>query len=368
MDTEKSRIGVLISGGDCAGLNTAVKWLTKTALDVRLWEKYRANFEVIGIKDGFRGLSSSDYPPKVLEEYTIALSEEIVDHWDSYGESLLGTSLFNPYNEKNSSDSMLLHNIDRLQLDCLVVIGGNISLNIANNLAKTGVKIVGIPKTIESNIPGTDYCLGFETALKVIADIVDKARTSAISHHWVFVLEVIGKTAGWLALRSGESCGAYIILIPEYDFSMEKVSELIIDGKRKGYRYNIVVASEGAKPIGSKPFVSNNKYDEAGRESSRGIGEYLSRTIYETTGLVSKSLVLGHVQQGGMPCTYDHRMARYYGIAAANLIFRKDFGKMVSYTNGCFTSVPLEEIAGGYNLVDTTTMYDTQKYNGTKTI
>lgn len=365
---EKRRIGILISGGDCAGLNSAIKWLTKTALDVQLGEKHGVNFEVIGIKNGFKGLAFPDYPPKAFEEHTFILSEEIVDQWDDYGGTKLGTSLFNPYNVKSDSSNMLLHNINRLRLDCLVVLGGNISLNIANKLAKMGVKLVCIPKTVENNVLGTDYCLGFETAMEITADIVDNLRITAVSHNWVFVLEIIGRATGWLALRSGESCGAYIILIPEYDFSLERVSELVIDGKRKGHQYNIIVVAEGAKPIGSKPFVSDNIYDEVGHESSKGIAEYLSRAIHETTGLESKSLVLGHVQQGGIPCTYDRRMGRYYGIAAANLIFRKEFGKMVSYRNGCLTSVPLEEIAGGLNKVNISTMYDTQKYNGVKTI
>ena len=303
--------------------------------------------------------------PEVLNENTILLTEKTVRTWDRYGGIYLGTSRFSPYNGKHDISNVIINNIGKLGLDALVVIGGDGRSNIANRLSKAGVKIIGIPKTIDNDIMGTDYCLGFETAVETITDIVDKLRTTAGSHRRVFVVETMGRSAGWLALRGGESSGAYIILIPEHDFSLERVNELIIDGKNTGSRYDIVVVAEGAKPLGGKQIVRPRK-DMYGHENLGGVGEYLSAEIDKTIGLESRSITLGHVQRGGTPCAYDRRMGRYFGIAAGNLLFRKEFGKMVSYRNGVITSVPLEEAIGGLKLVDVKTGYDTGRYNGTR--
>jgi 6-phosphofructokinase len=365
---KKQRIGILTSGGDCAGLNSAIKWLVTAVLDSQFEKQYGIHYEVVGIKDGFKGLAFTDNYLEELRGFTTVLTEEIVNPWDRFGGTNLGTSRFSPYNTKSDTSTIVLNNIDKLGLEALVVLGGDGTLNIANRLSKAGVKVVGIPKTIDNDILGTDYCLGYETALEVITDIVDKLRTTAGSHKRVFVLETMGRYAGWLALKGGESCGAYIILIPEYDFSIERVSELLISGNKAGNRYEIIVVAEGAKSIGGKTIVKNNKLDDFGRKSLGGVGEYLSKEINKATGLDTRSFTLGHVQRGGTPCAYDRRMGRYYGIAAANLIFRKEFGKMVSYKNGSFTAVPLEEAVSGLNLININNMYDTQRYNGLRKI
>lgn len=298
MANKKSRIGVLTGGGDCAGLNAAIKWVVKTALDQRLEKERGLSYEVMGIRDGWKGLSFTD---ENRQEYLTPLNAEIVRTWDRYGGTNLGTSRYNPYNPKIDTSRLVLHNIENLGLDVLVAIGGDDTLSVAAKLSREGVNVIGIPKTIDRDLVGTDYSLGFETAVEIITDIVDKLRTTAGSHRRIFVVETMGRSAGWLALKGGESCGAYIILIPEYDFSLEQVHDLIVEGRKAGTRYDIILVAEGAKPAGGRPVVKDNKIDAFGHESLGGIGEYLSTEINNALGLESRSVVLGHIQRGEPP-------------------------------------------------------------------
>jgi 6-phosphofructokinase 1 len=239
---------------------------------------------------------------------------------------------------------------------------------VASRLAREGVKIVGIPKTIDRDLWGTDYTLGFESALNIIVEEIDRLRTTAGSHKRIFVVETMGRTAGWLALEGGESSGAYIILIPEYDFSIDKVNELVLEGRRQGSRYDIIVVAEGAKPAGGTETVKDHGEDSFGHKMLGGIGEALANEIMDATKLETRSVVLSHLQRGGAPCAYDRRMGRYFGIAAVDLIVRGDFGKMVSYRNGQITSVPINDVLGKLTLVDVKTQYDVERYNGRRTI
>lgn len=366
---KKCRIGILTGGGDCAGLNPAIKWVVKTALDERLEQERGIQYKVLGIRDGWKGLVYADSAsPNSIEEYIVPLNQDLVRTWDRYGGTMLGTSRTNPYDPKNDRSKIVLANIERLGLDVVIAIGGEDTLGVAYKLSQEGVNVVGIPKTIDKDLPGTDYTLGFETALNVITEEVDRLRTTAGSHKRIFVVETMGRNAGWLALEGGESSGAYIILIPEYDFSIEKVNELLLEGKRMGSRYDIIVVAEGAKPVGGTQSVSQKGVDSFGHETLGGIAEALATEIQEATKLETRSIVLSHLQRGGAPCAYDRRMGRYFGIAAVDLVARKDFGKMVSYKNGEITSVPIKEAMGKLRLVDVKTQYDTERYNGRRTI
>jgi len=178
----------------------------------------------------------------------------------------------------------------------------------------------------------------------------------------------MGRHVGWLALEGGESSGAYIILIPECDFSVERVNELLMEGRREGSRYDIVLVAEGAKPVGGSEFVKEDGVDSFGHKTLGGIGEFLAEEIAEGTKLESRSVTLSHLQRGGAPCAYDRRMGRYFGIAAVDLVVRRDFGKMVNYKNGRITAVPLKKVVGRLNLVDVETQYDTERYNGRRSI
>jgi phosphofructokinase-like protein len=364
----KQRIGVLTGGGDCAGLSPAIKWVVKTALDERLeWER-GIKYEVLGIHDGWKGLVRADPDNLASDGYLESLDEKTVRTWDRYGGTFLGTSRTNPYDPNNDRSETVLNNIKRLGLKAVIAIGGEDTLGVAYKLSRDGVNVVGIPKTIDKDLPETDYTLGFETALNVIVEEVDRLRTTAGSHKRTFVVETMGRHAGWLALEGGESSGAYIILIPEYDFSTEKVCELVLEARKSGARYDIILVAEGARPSGGTEFVKENGLDSFGHKALGGIGEFLANQISDTTGLECRSVVLSHLQRGGAPCAYDRRMGRYFGIAAVDLVTAENFGKMVSYRNGLITTVPLSAVIGKPTQVDITTQYDVERYNGRRTI
>jgi len=364
----KERIGILTGGGDCAGLNPAIKWAVKTAMDKRLESERGVQYEVIGIKNGWSGLMFENGVDPMAGDYITPLDEQIVRTWDRYGGTMLGTSRTNPYNPKNDRSKLVVENIEKLKLDALIAIGGDDTLGVAERLAREGVNVVGIPKTIDKDMVETDYTLGFETAVNVITEEVDRLRTTAGSHRRIFVVETMGRHTGWLALEGGESCGAYIILIPECEFSIEKVNDLLLQGRREGNRYEILLVAEGAKPLGGTEFVRQAGVDAFGHKMLGGIGEFLAGEINKGTGVETRSVVLSHLQRGGAPCAYDRRMGRYFGIAAVDLIVTRDFGKMVCFRNGEITSCSLERVVGRTNYVDVDKNYDVERYSGRRTI
>lgn len=368
MKMEKKRIGVLTGGGDCAGLNSAIKWVVKSALDGRLQKTRRIQYEVVGIRDGWKGLVLPEGDEDDPGSRICPLTEEMVRTWDRYGGTMLGTSRTNPYDPKSNRSKIALENLERYHLDYLVAIGGEDTLGVAHKLYLDGVNVVGIPKTIDKDLSGTDYTLGFETAVNVITEEIDRLRTTAGSHRRIFVVETMGRHAGWLALEGGESSGAYIILIPEYHFDIERVNELLMEGRGKGARYEIIVVAEGAKPAGYSEVVKEEGIDSFGHQILGGIGEFLAKWISKLAKIETRSITLSHLQRGGIPCAYDRRMGRYFGIAAIDLIVKEDFGKMVSYRGGRITAVPLREAVGKLNLVDVQTQYDPERYNGRRTI
>lgn len=363
------KIGVLTGGGDCPGLNSAIKWVTKTALDSRLSKERSISFEVVGIREGWRGIAAIDaQSPADVNQYLLPLDEGLVRTWDRYGGTYLGTSRFNPFNPTDDRSKQLVANLDVLNIGCLVVIGGEDTLGVAHKLSTMGVKVVGIPKTIDKDLTGTDYTLGFESAVQVITEEIDRLRTTAGSHKRIFVVETMGRHAGWLALEGGESSGAYIILIPEHDFELDRINDLLLEGRAKGARYDIVVVSEGAKPKGGKEIIRKQGRDGFGHAMLGGVGEFLAKEIESGTGLETRSISLSHLQRGGAPCAFDRRMGRYFGIAAIDLIVKEEFGTMVSYRNGQIAAVPLQQAIGKIRTVDVETLYDIERYNGRRTI
>jgi ATP-dependent phosphofructokinase / diphosphate-dependent phosphofructokinase len=365
---KKYRIGLLTGGGDCAGLNSAMKWVVKTALDERLARERGIHYEVLGIRDGFKGLACENPLKPDPDEHVIKLDEEIVRTWDRYGGTMLGTSRYSPYDAKYQQSDLVIHNIDKLGLEVLIVIGGNGTLSIASRLSQAGVNIIGIPKTIDRDLPETDYTLGFDTALNVIVEEVDRLRTTAGSHKRIFIIETMGRNAGWLALEGGEACGAYMTLIPEYDFDFNRVYELIMEGKRKGARYEIILAAEGAKPRNAQQVVKSAELDGFGQKALGGIAEYVASQIHETTGQETRSLVLSHLQRGGSPSALDRKMGRYFGIAAVELAVMGNYGQMVTHQKGAITSHSLKGIVGRLNLVDTKNQYDADRYGGRRSV
>jgi len=363
------KIGILTGGGDCPGLNSAIKWVVKTALDSRLSKERQDTFEVVGIREGWRGIAAIDARSHDDVSHSIVpLDEESVRTWDRYGGTNLGTSRFNPFNPKDDRSAQLIDNLKLLNIDCLVAIGGEDTLGVAHQLSTMGIKVVGIPKTIDKDLEGTDYTLGFESAVQVITEEIDRLRTTAGSHRRIFVVETMGRHSGWLALEGGESSGAYIILIPEYAFEIDRINELLLEAHARGARYDIVVVSEGAKPKGGKEFVRKEGKDSFGHVLLGGVGESLANEIERGTGLETRAISLSHLQRGGTPCAYDRRMGRYFGIASVDLIVKGEFGRMVSYRNGEITTVPLKKVIGKIHTVDVSTYYDTERYNGRRTL
>jgi len=365
----KMKIAVLTGGGDCPGLNGAVKWVTKSAMDQWLGSKRPISFEVIGITDGWRGLVDIDpEDPKSLVKYIRPLDEEIVRTWDRYGGTNLGTSRTNPFNPKNDRSEILLDNIKKLGIDVVVAIGGEDTLGAAYRLHKLGIKTIGIPKTIDNDLAGTDYSLGFDTAVNVITEEIDRLRTTAGSHSRIFVVETMGRHAGWLALHGGECSGAYIILIPEYSFNLDEVCSLLQERKGREIRYAIIVVSEGAKPAGQEEFIKSTKVDEFGHVALGGIAKFVADEIENRTGFETRHLILSHLQRGGTPSAHDRLMARWYGIAAVDMSINEDFGRMTSLQRGEITSVPLKECIGSLKRVDIEKYYDKERYNGRRSI
>ncbi|OPY15328.1 MAG: Pyrophosphate--fructose 6-phosphate 1-phosphotransferase [Syntrophus sp. PtaU1.Bin005] len=365
----KMKLAVLTGGGDCPGLNGAVKWVTKSAMDSWLSSKRSINFEVIGVTEGWRGLVDvNPEDPKSLEKYIRPLDEETVRTWDRYGGTNLGTSRTNPFNPKNDRSEILLDNIKKLGVDVVVAIGGEDTLGAAYRLHKLGVKTVGIPKTIDNDLMGTDYSLGFDTAVNVIMEEIDRLRTTAGSHSRIFVVETMGRHAGWLALHGGECSGAYIILIPEYPFNLDEVAHLLQERKGREIRYAIIVVAEGAKVAGRDEFIQSGKMDEFGHVALGGIAKYVAEEIEARTSFETRHLTLSHLQRGGTPSAHDRLMARWYGIAAVDMIINEDFGRMASLQRGEITSAPLKECIGKLKLVDIEKNYDKDRYNGRRSI
>ncbi|MCX5813223.1 MAG: ATP-dependent 6-phosphofructokinase [Proteobacteria bacterium] len=365
----KLKIAVLTGGGDCPGLNGAVKWVTKSALDPKLVEKRSVSFDVIGITNGWKGLVEVDPDdPKSCERHLKHLDEETVRTWDRYGGTNLGTSRTNPFNPKNDNSEKVIDNIKKLGIDAVVAIGGEDTLGVAYKLYKAGIKTIGIPKTIDNDLTGTDYSLGFDTAVNVIMEEIDRLRTTAGSHGRIFVVETMGRHAGWLALHGGECSGAYIILIPEHLFDMNRVCELLSERRGREINYSIIVVSEGASPSGEHEFLRDGKIDEFGHPSLGGIANYVSDEIEKKTGFVSRPIALSYLQRGGTPSSHDRLMARRFGIAAVDMLINEDFGRMVSLLRGQITSVPMKEIINKLKLVDVDKFYDIERYNGRRSM
>lgn len=359
----KTKVGVLSAGGDCPGINSAIRWLVYSAMDKSLVPERGMMFEVLGIRDGWRGLCEVKPDKKdSLRRWTMPLDPDIVRTWDRYGGTRLGTSRVNPYDPQNDKSELLVQNYKKLGLDALVVIGGFDSIGVSYKLFKEGIKLVGIPKTIDRNLSETDYSLGFDSALNIITDDVDRLRITAGSHSRIFVVECMGRNAGWLALEGGEATGAAIILIPEHDFVVERVIELLKQRKKSGKRYSIVMVSEGAKPRGMEEIREKRGRDGFGHYYLGGVGGFLAEEIQRHTAMEVRYVALRHLQRGGAPTAYDRRMGRRFGIAAVDMIVNEDFGRLVSLKNGEITSVPMKKTLEKLKLVEVEKYYNTRDY------
>ena len=329
------KIGVLTGGGDCPGLNAVIRAVVKKSA--------KNNWEVIGILDGWKGL---------IEGNVMTLTEAHISGILPKGGTILGTSRTNPFKEQGNVDT-LIKNMKKFKLDALIAIGGEDTLGVALKLYKMGVPVVGVPKTIDNDICGTDYTFGFDTAVSIVTDAIDRLHTTAESHHRIMVLEVMGRHAGWIATVSGIAGGADEILIPEKPFDIEAVCRNLKARHEKGKRFSIVVASEGATPIDTQHFETlSQEKDEFGHIRLGGIGQRLAKEIEKRLGVETRFTVLGHVQRGGSPTAYDRVLATRYGVAAVDLVKDGHFGKMVALRGYKIVPVDLNESVTKLRTVD----------------
>ncbi len=353
------RIGVLTGGGDAPGLNPAIKWVVRGAQVPTLVEERGEAFEVWGIRYGWKGLVEEEFRPgPPPEDWVMPLDMKIVRTWDRDGGTHLASSRTNPYNPKDNRSQLLLKNIEALGLDALIVMGGEDTQQVAHHLHQEGVPVVGLPKTIDKDLLGTDYTLGFWSAVEQNHEIINNLRNPAGSHEFIYVVETMGHHAGHLALESGRAAAAVMVLIPEYDFDLDHACRLLADRKEEGARYDIVVIAEGAKPQGYHERSQDLTRDAFGHVRLGGIGELLAREIESRTDMETRSCRPGHIQRGPRPNFYDVIMGRNFGLAAVELVARRQFGHMVALREGKITFTPLKEVVGGLNLVDVETQYD----------
>jgi 6-phosphofructokinase 1 len=331
------RIGVLTGGGDCPGLNAVIRGIAKTAIN-------DYGLEVIGFLDGFKGLVEKDY---------IDLDLKRVSGIGHTGGTILGTTnRDNPFHfikdinkpdEYSDESNTAIDNINNLGIDGLIIIGGDGSLHIADLFFKKGVKVVGVPKTIDNDLSATDVTFGFNTAVNTASEALDRLHTTAESHHRVMLLEVMGRYAGWIALYAGISGGADVILIPELPFDIKYINEKIQQRYREGKKFSIIVVAEGATSKGGEMVVQ--KYVPTSHDPVRlgGIGNYLGEEIEKITGIETRVTVLGHLQRGGSPIPYDRILSTRYGVSAVQTFMAGKYGTMVSLKGVNIVSVPIKE-------------------------
>ncbi|WP_432823042.1 ATP-dependent 6-phosphofructokinase [Trichloromonas sp.] len=345
---KRMKICINTGGGDAPGLNAVIEAVTMAA--------YNRQWEVYGIKSGYAGLLNTDE--------IIHLTPEKVDGIASVGGTILGsTNKGNPFKmpianaageweERDLSDKVM-ENFRRLRFDALVAVGGDGSLEIAHRFAEKGMPVVGVPKTIDNDMGGTVITFGFDTAVSIATEAIDRLHSTAKSHDRIMVVEVMGRDAGFIALNSGISGNADAIMIPEIPFDIEKVCDKVMDNELHGRKYGIVVVAEGAIPMGGNVITKGS--GEVGRQHVvlGGMAEHVAREISKRTGKDSRSMVLGHLQRGGSPTTFDRLLALRFGAAAVRAIEQGKFDHMVGLHSPDIALVPLGEALGIHKRVQT---------------
>ncbi len=319
-------IGILTGGGDCPGLNAVIRAVVKVS--------HTFGYSVIGIRNGWKGIIEGDVEPLTEFSVTGILPK---------GGTIIGTSRTNPFKKEEHVQQMLA-NLKKFGIDALIAIGGDDTLSVAARLHQMEIPVIGIPKTIDNDISCTDYTFGFDTAISIVTDAIDRLHTTAESHHRIMVLEVMGRHAGWIATAAGIAGGADQILIPEESFDIEEVCENLRARYNRGKTFSIVVVAEGAKPKNREDFVTaSGKVDEFGHEQLGGIGQILGNEIEKRIGAETRVTVLGHVQRGGSPTAHDRVLATRYGVKAVEELHKGNFGVMVALQGDHIVPVPITD-------------------------
>src|SRR5437016_7943829 len=335
------KVGVLTGGGDCPGLNAVIRAVVRKGT-------FHYEDEFVGFMEGWRGL---------LEDKTMELDLATVGGILPRGGTILRTSRTNPAKREGGlqrcADTLKKHGCD-----ALIAIGGDDTLSVAKKLFDKGLKVVGVPKTIDNDLAGTDFTFGFDTAVDVATEAIDRVHTTAEAHNRVIVVEVMGRDAGWIAMYSGIAGGADVILIPEIPFDVDKVAETIRLRHARGRYFSIVVVAEGAKfstdvdPKHGAPIVQDIEKDEFGHARLGGIGNILAREIERRMGFETRTVVLGHIQRGGSPSAFDRVLATRYGLGAIDMVHRGEFGCMAALRANKIVSIPLADAVSKNRTVD----------------
>ncbi|MEG0798058.1 MAG: ATP-dependent 6-phosphofructokinase [Acidaminococcaceae bacterium] len=349
MIASKGRLAVLTGGGDCPGLNAVIRAVVKTAL--------QNGYEIYGIINGFHGLITDNMKMMSYADVSGILPR---------GGTILGTTnRDNPFHYVVGEDAKgellysdmratVLNNLEKHKIEGLIVIGGDGSLNIAARLSREcGVKVVGVPKTIDNDLPCTERTFGFDTAVNMATDALDRLHTTAESHHRVMVLEVMGRYAGWIALHSGIAGGADCILIPEIPYQIASVLAKIEERRSQGKHFSIVVVAEGSKPVGGELSIARMVKDSFEPIRLGGAGERVATAIEEQTGVESRCTVLGYLQRGGSPTPYDRVLSTRYGVTAVETYLQGNYNTMVALQSNKIVAVPIELVASEPHLVPT---------------
>lgn len=335
------RIAILSGGGDCPGTNAVIRAITKKAI-------LELGIEVIGVNDGFDGLIHNRFRTLHYDDVSGILT---------LGGTILGTSnISNPYKypirkgnslEFEDASQTTIANIKKLNIDCLVCIGGDGTLGIACRLFKEGVPLVGVPKTIDNDLWGTDITFGFDTAVTIATEGIDRIHSTAQSHHRVMIVELMGRNSGWIALHAGVAGGADIILIPEIPYDLDVITEKVKERNRKGKRFSIIVVAEGARPNGGEIVVQRVVKESSDPIRLGGIGFVLGSQIEEATGIETRAVVMGHLQRGGTPTPFDRILATSLGTKTVDMIEKAAYGYMAGIKCSAIIEVKLEDVAKG---------------------
>ncbi len=341
------RIGVLTGGGDCPGLNAVIRAVTKTAI-------HEHGLEVMGIEDGFLGLIEGRVRPLHFADVSNILA---------HGGTILGTSnKANPSRYCTGHDERgkpifqdvsdrVMASIERFRLDALVCIGGDGTMSTAAPFINRGVKVMGVPKTIDNDVMHTELTFGFDTAVSTATEALDRIRTTAASHHRVMLVEMMGRNAGWLTLTAGLAGGADVILIPEVPFDLAAVCEACDHRRVEGKSFTLVAVSEGCKPLGGDVVIDRVVHESFDAIRLGGVSEVLCEQIAERTHLECRATILGHVQRGGTPTAFDRVLATRFGVRAVDMLMNEQFNRMVTYIDGRLSSVRIEDVADQQRLV-----------------
>jgi 6-phosphofructokinase 1 len=330
-----ARIGVLTGGGDCPGLNAVIRAIVRKGIAFH-------GHELVGFRYGWAGVLSGEAMDLTLDSTRGILHR---------GGTILGSSRTNPYKQDDGLDRVR-ESLERFRLDALIPIGGEDTLGVARRLSDDGIDVVGVPKTIDNDLAGTDVTFGFQTAVQVATDAIDRLHTTAESHNRVMVCEVMGRHAGWIAVHSGLAGGAVAILVPERPFDIDEVCEHIRRRHDAGRSFSIVVVAEGATPADGNIISEHENTDAFGHVRLGGIAVQLEKEIEERTGYETRMTILGHVQRGGTPVAFDRVLGTRFGVAAIDAVTDGHFGTMVALRGTRIEQVPLDEALAAPKLLD----------------